>query len=291
MDIRVLRYFLAVAQEESITRAAETLHIAQPSLSKQIKELETELGKQLFVRGSRCVTLTEDGALLCSRAEELVALFDRTEQELTADTHTLSGTVTIGGGPTARVLRAAAELRRAHPGVQFAFHSGDATDVAALLEHGSLDFAVMLHPVDSVKYDRLLLPDSIQWGLLLRRGDPLAAHGSIDRETLVSTPLILHRRAGLQRRIADWAQVDVERLNIAATYNVIQGSHELFVKSGLGALLTVREFLSSEFDSELCFRPLDPPLIERHAFVWKRHAALSRAARAFLDEVRRGIDE
>ena len=143
MEIRLLNYFLAVAREENITRAAETLHIAQPSLSKQLMELERELGKQLLVRGKRKVTLTEDGILLRRRAEEIVALLAKTERELRTDA-SVQGEVSIGGMPTRDILGAAAKLRQAHPGVRFHFYASDANDVAERLDHGSLDFAVLL---------------------------------------------------------------------------------------------------------------------------------------------------
>ena len=158
------------------------------------------------------------------------------------------------------------------------------------LDHGTLDFAVMLHPVDNVKYDCIPLPNEVQWGLLVKSGDPLAAEEHITRETLMRVPLILHRCQGLQRRIAAWAQTDVEKLNIAATYNVINGNPEAFVKSGIGAFLTVRELLSSRIDDGVCFRPLYPALTERHMLVWKRSAALSRAARVFLDAARTSVE-
>lgn len=148
MDIRVLRYFLTVAREENITRAAESLHITQPSLSKQLMELEQELGKQLLVRGKRKLTLTDDGVLLRKRAEEIVALLEKTEQELSADT-ALGGKISIGGLPGKRVLQAAAELRAEHPDVSFDFYSGDACEIIERLDHGSLDFAVLLEPVDA----------------------------------------------------------------------------------------------------------------------------------------------
>lgn len=286
VDIRILRYFLAVAQEESITRAAETLHIAQPSLSKQMMELEAELGKQLLIRGGRKIALTEDGILLRKRAEELIALFERTERELMADSRSVSGEVAIGGNTPASILKTAAAMRRKYPDVRFYFHSGDATDVEERMEHGSLDFAVMLHPVDNAEYNSIALTETVHWGLLVSRSSPLAAHEVITKELLLSAPVIFHHRPGLQRRIAAWAQTDVEKINIAATYNVINGSHEPFVRSGLGAFLTVRELLGSCLDENLRFCPLYPPLDERHVLVWRRNAMLSSAAKEFLNEVK-----
>lgn len=286
MDIRVLRYFLAVAREENITRAAESLHISQPSLSRQLMELEAQLGKPLLVRGKRKIALTEAGILLRQRAEDIVALLDKTQAELRADPAVLSGEIAVGGHPDIRFLRTAAALRAEHPDIHFAFYSSDEPEVLERLDHGNLDFAVLLMPVDGVKYDYLALPGSARWGLLLPVSHPLAAQSVIRREALLEVPLILHRRAGLQRSIAHWAQVQVEQLPVAATYNVINGDPSGLVRSGLGALLTTEDHLSQTLPPDLCFRPLDPPLEIRQALVWKRHAALSAPAHAFLSRCR-----
>ena len=285
MDIRILRYFLAVAREENITRAAESLHIAQPSLSKQLMELEHELGRPLLVRGKRKITLTEDGVLLRKRAEEIVALLDRTEAELTGGEEAIRGEVAVGGVPDARMLHAMTALRARHPGVRFRFYCGDANDVMERLDHGSLDFARLLQPVDTVKYDFLALPGSARWGLLLPASHPLAEKPGVTRADLPGVPLILHRRVGLQREIAHWAGTDVEDLNVAATYNIAYGQPADYVKSGLGAFLLVEDQLGP-LDAAVCFRPLDPPLTVHHALVWKRQVLFSKAARAFLEEIK-----
>lgn len=174
MDIRVLRYFLAAAREENITRAAESLHISQPSLSKQLIELEQKTGKQLLVRGKRKITLTEDGVLLRKRADEIVKLLEKTEHELSADSSQVSGEVAIGGNPTAAILMAASELRAFNPEVQFRFYSTDAADVVERLEHGSLDLAIFLEPIDNVKFNYISLPDTARWGLLMPNNCALA---------------------------------------------------------------------------------------------------------------------
>ena len=288
MDIRILRYFLAVAREENITRAAESLHIAQPSLSKQLMELERELGKTLLVRGRRRVTLTEDGILLRKRAEEIVALVDRTEDELTGGAETLRGEVALGGVPSALLLRTAVALRAAHPEVRFHFFNGDATEVTERLDHGSLDFARLLQPVDTAKYDFLALPGTARWGLLLPADHPLAQKEGIIRDDLPTVPLILHRRVGLQQEIAHWAQTEINKLNVAATYNIIYGQPADYVKSGLGAFLLVED-QTGPLDAAVCFRPLDPPLTVHRALVWKRQALFSKAARAFLEEVKKEL--
>lgn len=285
MDIRVLRYFLTVAREENITRAAESLHITQPSLSKQLMELEQELGKQLLVRGKRKLTLTDDGVLLRKRAEEIVALLEKTEQELSADT-ALGGKISIGGLPGKRVLQAAAELRAEHPDVSFDFYSGDACEIIERLDHGSLDFAVLLEPVDGVKYDYVSLGERARWGLIMPDNCELAMKPAIKREDMCSVPLILHKRVGLQRTIEHWAQTDLDHMNVAATYNVLNGDPAALVRSGLGYVLITDDHLPGQLGSGLCFRRLEPPLESSHALIRKRHAVLSKPAEAFLEKVK-----
>ena len=284
MDIRVLRYFLAVAREENITRAAERLHIAQPSLSRQLIALEEELGKPLFLRGKRKITLTEDGIFLRKRAEEIISLFEKTEEEIRSDQSALSGKIAIGGMPNKKILQAAARLRAKHPDIRFAFYSSDATEVMERLDHGNLDFAVLLQPIDPVKYEYLSLEGIDQWGLLLPSDCPLAEKEVIEREDLRRVPLIMHARIGLQREIAHWAQAETEELHIAATYNIVNGDPAVFVRSGLGYFLTSKAHLAEPLDFGLRFRPLSPPLELRLALVWKRYAIHSKAAQAFLAE-------
>ena len=285
MDIRVLRYFLTVAREENITRAAESLHITQPSLSKQLMELEEELGKQLLVRGKRKLTLTDDGVLLRKRAEEIVALMEKTEQELSADT-ALGGKVSIGGLPGKKVLHAAAELRAEHPEVCFDFYSGDACEVVERLDHGSLDFAVLLEPVDAVKYDYVSLGERARWGLIMPGSCELAMKPVVKRDDICSVPLILHKRVGLQRTIEHWAQTDLEHMNVAATYNVLNGDPAALVRSGLGYVLITDAHLPARLDSGLCFRRLEQSLESSYALIWKRHAVLTKPAEAFLEKVK-----
>lgn len=184
MEIRELRYFLAVAREENITRAAQSLHIAQPSLSKQLMELEKKLGKQLLIRGKKKITLTEEGAILRKRAEEIVELVEKTEHEISYDFEELSGDIYIGGSTSETILSVAADLRREYPDVRFHFYSGDAQDVSERLNHGSLDFAVMLEPVDNIKYEFVSLLDCSQWGVLMNKSDALAAKKALTNEDI-----------------------------------------------------------------------------------------------------------
>jgi len=288
-DIRILRYFLAVAREENITRAAETLHIAQPSLSRQLMELESELGKTLLLRGKRKITLTEDGVLLRKRAEEIVALLDRTESELRSDT-VIQGEISVGGTPTPGILAAAAGLRREHPGVRFRFYADDAKDVMERLDHGSLDFAVLLAPADPVKYASVPLRDSSRWGLIMPADREQAKKEVVTPADLCTLPLVIHQRPGLQREIASWAGTEPERLHIAATYNVVTGDPSWFARSGLGCFLITEDHIPAARDADICFRPLEPPLSIRHVLVWKRHTAPGKAAEAFLRRIAEAND-
>ncbi len=286
MDIRLLKYFLAVAIEENITHAAEKLYISQPSLSKQLMELEKELGKKLLIRGKRKITLTEEGIILRKRAEEIVSLLEKTEKEIGSDLSNIEGEISIGGNPAKTILKTASNLIKKYNDVRFNFYSGDAEDVCERLEHGSLDFAVLLEPVDSVKYDYISLPDGSEWGILVPSDCKLAKQQFITKEDLKSLPLILHRRIGLQQAIAKWADTNLEDLKIVASYNVVQGSPISFVESGLGYFLTTKDLIEQSLNGKVCFIPLEPKLTTKYALVWKRYPIFTRPANAFLEEIR-----
>jgi len=289
MEIRELRYFLAVAREENITRAAESLHIAQPSLSKQLMDLEKRIGKQLLIRGKRKIALTEEGILLRKRAEEILDLVDKTECEIAAGPADMMGDIYMGCTTAESIIRQAAKLREKYPEFRFHFYSGDAVDVTERLDHGSLDFAVMLEPIDNVKYEFLTLPECSEWGVLMKKDDILAEKETVTREELRQIPLIMHQRAGLMSEIAHWAGTDPEDLNIAATYNVCHGSPVPFVEQGLGYFLTTRNLLAPVLDPDVRFLPLEPKLPVRMALVWKKHAVFTRAAEAFLQQVKEAV--
>ena len=286
MDIRVLKYFLAVAQEENITRAAESLHIAQPSLSKQMMELEQSLGKKLLVRGKRKITLTEEGIFLRKRAEDIVSLVEKTRQEIASDFTDITGEIVIGGNATPTLLQAVSSMQKQYPNVVFQFYSGDASDVTERLEHGNLDFASLLQPIDTVKYEYLPLPDTSIWGVLMKKDSPFSTMNAIKKEHLLQMPLILHRRIGLQQMIADWAQTDLRSLHITATYNVLHGSPVPFVENNIGYFLTTRDLLAPKLDDSVVFKPLESALKVQSNLVWKRKNILSNPAKVFLEIVR-----
>ena len=290
MELRTLQYFLAVTKEENITRAAESLHISQPYLSKQLMDLENEFGKQLLIRGKRKITLTEDGIILRKRAEEILSLVEKTEADLSSNTPQISGEITIGGNPTMTILNTASRLRSQYPDVHFQFYSSDAIDVLERLEHGSIDFAIFLEPIDISEYDYISLPESSRWGLLMPSDCALAGKNYIEKNDLLEIPLIFHRRTGLQQLISHWADTDIENFNIAATYNVVNGSPAKFIKSGLGFYLTTEDLLPAVLEHDVCFRPLNPPLEIHYALIRKRTAFQSKAAEVFLQELKQSVN-
>ncbi len=290
MDIRVLRYFLAVAREKNITRAAKSLHITQPSLSKQLMDLEENLGKQLLIRGKREITLTEDGLLLKKRAEEIIDLVEKTEQEISTDENEIIGHLYLGGNTTPTVLNAISQLNQEYPDIQFHFYSGDAIEIGEKIDHGTLDFAIMLEPIDNTQYDFLSLPDTTQWGILMDKTDPLATNQVITNKMIKQLPLILHQRIGLQQNIAHWAETDLDKLHIVATYNILHGDPIYLIQHHLGYYLTTRDLLGPTLDEHLCFIPLSPQIKEHYALVWKKHTPFNKIAKLFLKQIKTSHD-
>lgn len=284
MDIRVLEYFLAVAREESITKAAEFLNMTQPPLSRQLKDLEKELGKQLLVRGSKKITLTEDGMLLRKRAEELVDLMEKTKAELTGSDETIGGDIYIGGGETDAVLSFAAtakELQEKYPMIHYHLYSGDAEMVMEKLDKGLIDFGLLVGPVDVSKYEYIRLPIRDTWGVLMRKDSPLAEKDSIQAEDLWDKPLIVSHQTSISRDMMAWLQRDASKLNIVMTYDLIFNA-SLFVRQGVGYAIALDKIINTSGDSELCFRPLYPTMEAGLCIVWKRYQVFSKASQEFL---------
>lgn len=284
VDIRVLEYFLAVAREESITKAAEFLNMTQPPLSRQLKDLEKELGKQLLVRGSKKITLTEDGMLLRKRAEELVDLMEKTKAELTGSDETIGGDIYIGGGETDAVLSFAAtakELQEKYPMIHYHLYSGDAEIVMEKLDKGLIDFGLLVGPVDVSKYEYIRLPIRDTWGVLMRKDSPLAEKDSIQAEDLWDKPLIVSHQTSISSDMMAWLQRDASKLNIVMTYDLIFNA-SLFVRQGLGYAIALDKIINTSGDSELCFRPLYPTMEAGLCIVWKRYQVFSKASQEFL---------
>ncbi len=287
MELRVLRYFLAVAREGSVTHAAQRLHISQPSLSKQLKDLEGQLGKKLFVRSSFSVRLTEEGMLLRKRAEEILDMVDKTEEEFKALGEVSGGDIHIGAAESDGIKHLARRIEAVqarYPRIRVHLYSGDRSDLAQRLEQGLLDFAVLVESNDLSKYNYLPLPGEDTWGVILRRDHPLAEKEAFVPEDLLDVPLICPRQ-GLQKELSGWFQEKVDRLNIMATCNLAYNGG-ILAREGLGCLLSFDKLVDTGPDSSLCFRPLNPPLRSRLFFVWKKYAMFSPAAEVLLDEMK-----
>lgn len=284
MELRVLQYFLAVAREQNISAAAQSLHLTQPTLSRQLKELEEELGKQLMVRGNRKITLTEEGMLLRKRAEEILELVDRTEQEVMRSDDAVSGDIYIGTGETdgvRQIARAANHLQVDYPGIRFHIVSGDAVDVCERLDKGLLDFGVLLGDIDKIKYHYMELPMKDTWGVLMRRDSPLAHQESVSHRDLWDKPLILSRQVDNKSGLYRWLRREPSELHTVATYNLIYNA-SLMVDEGMGYAFTLAKLVNTT-GSNLCFRPLAPRLELGMYLVWKKSQIFSKAAELFLD--------
>ncbi|MCI8992358.1 MAG: LysR family transcriptional regulator [Eubacterium sp.] len=288
MDIRVLQYFLAVAREESITRAAETLNMTQPPLSRQLKDLEEEVGKQLLIRGSKKVTLTEDGMLLRKRAEEMIALMEKTKSELSSSDKNISGEIHMGSGETeavSTIAKVAKDLQEEYPLIRYHIYSGDAEHIVDRLDKGLIDFGLLVEPFDISKYDFIRLPVKDTWGVLMRKDSPLAEKESICAEDLWDKPLILSHQTAISDDMVAWLRKDVSQLNIVATYDLLYNASR-FVKMEFGYAIALDKLINTSGDSNLCFRPLYPVSEAGLCIVWKKYQVFSRAAGRFMQKLK-----
>ena len=288
MDIRVLQYFLAVAREESITKAAEALQMTQPPLSRQLKDLEEEVGKQLLIRGSKKVTLTEDGMLLRKRAEELVDLMEKTKAELRSSDENISGDIYIGGGETDAIsffAQVAGKLQAEHPLIRYHIYSGDAGIVTDKIDKGLIDFGLLIGPFDVTKYDYMKLPITDTWGVLMRKDSPLVEKEEIFAEDLWDKPLIVSHQASISSEMFSWLKTDISKLNVVMTYDLIYNASH-FVKKGLGYAIALDKLINTTGESELCFRPLYPRMEADLCIVWKKYQVFSRASNEFLRQLK-----
>lgn len=291
MELRVLRYFLAVAREENISRAAEALHTAQPSLSRQLRELEEELGKTLFIRGRRKITLTEEGMFLRKRAEEIINLVDKTADALTADEGVVAGDVCIGAGETEGmrlIARAAGHLGQQYPDVHLHIISGDRVDILEQLDKGLIDFALLVGGPDSQKYEHIHLPDRDTWGVLMRRDHPLAQKPAVQPEDLYRESLLLSRQIKDGSPFLAWMGRSLSQLNVVSTHNLIYNA-SLMVEEGLGVAVTLNGLINTAGESPLCYRPLSPRLEVDLFLTWKRYQTFSPAAAKFLELFRKEV--
>lgn len=284
MELRVLRYFIEVAREQNITAAAEKLYITQSTLSKQLMELETELGKKLLVRGKRKTTLTEDGMFLFRRAQEIVDLADKTEFAFKGNDEAITGDISIGCGETEGmqvIIDAMKRLSEVHPDIRFHIYSGNDEDVSERLDNGLVDFGLFVGNTDLDKYDYLKLPVSDVWGLLIRKDCSLAKCQTIKPADLTDIPLLCSRQALHSNELSGWLGYDFSKLRIISTHNLINNA-ALMVKAKMGCALTIDK-LVSPFDPILTFRPLEPTMKADLIFAWKKYQVFSKAATKLLD--------
>lgn len=290
MELRVLQYFLAVAREQNISAAAESLHLSQPTLSTQLKALEQELGKQLLIRGtkgSRKVLLTEEGMLLRKRAEEILELVRMTESEVSLSNDAMAGDVYIGTGESDMIrlfARAAKRTQEKYPGIHYHILSGNAAFVQEYLDRGLVDFGVVYSPVDHNVYSSIKVPVHDVWGVLMRKDSPLAQKDCIQPRDLWDKPLILSAQKTDFWPMSNWFGRDIARLNVVATYNLVFNA-SLLVEEGLGYAICFDKLINVTGNSNLCFRPLFPKLEAEASIIWKRYQLLSKAAQKFMDSL------
>ena len=290
MEIRVLKYFLTVAKEGSITKAANSLHLTQPTLSRQLMDLEKELGHKLLIRGKSNISLTPEGMMLRKRAEEILDMVEKTEADFCAMNKIISGDIYIGGGETdsmkyiAEVMK---DLQNEYPDIKFHIYSGNAEDVTEKLEKGLLDFGLLIQPIDLSKYDYLPIPKKDVWGVAMRKDSPLAAKNEITIYDLKDLPIIASRQMSkkysAESGFLDWFGEEFDNLNITATYNLVYNAAKM-VEAGLGYAVTLDKLIDTS--DSLTFRPLSPKLESGLDIVWKKYQVFSPAAKIFLEKLK-----
>lgn len=291
MELRVLRYFLAIAREQSIIKAAQTLHLSQPTLSTQIRQLEQELGKQLLIRGSkgsRKITLTDEGMILKKRAEEILSLVDKTEKEITLSDPVIAGDVYIGSGETDAIrllAKAAKELQNQYPDIHYHISSGNADFVLEQLDKGLIDFGIVFGKVNLDKYNAIKIPLIDTWGVLMRKDSVLANKKSISPKDLWDKPLILSHQKNHDQFFRSWLKKDLDSLHVVATYNLLFNA-SLLVEEGLGYAIGIDKIIHTQESSPLCFCPLEPKIESDLSIIWKKYQVFSKPASQFLLKIK-----
>lgn len=287
-----MKYFLAIAKEGSITKAADSLYLTQPTLTRQIQNLEQELGQKLFVRGKYRVSLTPEGLIFKKRAEEIIDLVEKTCAEFASTNEVIKGDIYIGCGETDSMKYIAAvmkELQNEYPEIKFHIYSGNAEDVTEKLDKGLLDFGVLIQPIDLSKYDYLTLPKKDVWGVIMRKDSPLAAKKVITLKDLLNVPIIASRQMSKkyskESGFLDWFGKEFNNLNIAATYNLLYNA-AIMVDAGIGYAVSLDKLADTSEQSSLCFRPLSPKLESGLDIVWKKNQVFSSAAQLFLTKLK-----
>lgn len=292
MELRTMRYFLAVAREENMTRAAEVLHVTQPTLSKQLKSLENELGKKLFSRHSFSIQLTEEGILLRKRAEDLVRMADKITAEFLTLDDCLGGDVYFGLAESYQIRHLAGAIKRfkdTYPDLHYHITSGDTEQVTEKLDKGIIDFAVLAQEPNTAKYHYLTFPDADLWGVVIPVHCPLAEKRAICVEDLVGLPLFCSEQ-GWNHDISKWCGSNMDKLHLEGSFRLSYNG-SLFVKEGLGYLLTFKHLIDTNPDSGLVFRPLTPKLETSIYLIWKKYQVFTPIAERLLEALKSEFSE
>lgn len=288
MEIRVLRYFIALANERNISKAAESLHLTQPTLSRQLKELEEQLETTLFIRGNREIVLTESGHYLLQKAKEIIDLVDRTEHNLSDSSQDIHGQIAIGCGETEGmriIAKSLNKLQLKYPNIIIHLYSGNADDVSERLENGLLDFGLLIDPTDKNQYDFIELPYQDRWGILMRRDSRLADRDVINPSDITDQSLLISRQSIGDNQLSGWLGRNINQNPIVATYNLIFNA-AIMVEEGLGYAICLDQLIDTSANQTLKFVPFDPPLESNLNLVWKKNQTFSSASRLFLKELR-----
>lgn len=293
MELRVLQYFLAVTREQSISGAAQSLHLSQPTLSRQLRDLEEELGKELMIRGNRRITLTEEGMILRKRAEEIMELVKKAEDEITLSDDIIAGDITVGTGETDGVrflAKAVKELQRRYPLIHLHIVSGDKAAIMEQLDRGLIDFGLVFGDIETSKYEYIQVPYKDIWGVIMRRDSPLAKKETITAEDLMDKPLIISRQAFQNHELREFFPCEQDKLNIVATYNLLfNGS--LMVDEGIGYAISFDKIINVSGSSHLCFRPLEPKAESNMSILWKKYQVFTKAVEKFLQKLQEILNE
>ncbi|MDE5883507.1 MAG: LysR family transcriptional regulator [Oscillospiraceae bacterium] len=287
MEIRVLRYFMEIAREENMTKAAERLHISQSALSKEIKKLEGELGHPLFIRTNKNMRLNDEGMLLRKRAGDILEMVDKTVEEFSQLNSITGGEIRIGCAESIQIKYLAnviKSFKKKYPNFIFHIFSGDTDPVAERLDRGLLDIAVIVEPPNLSKYNYLPVPESDKWGVIMRRDSPLAEKSELTFDDICGLPLFTSEQS-IKVDFSRWCEENIEKLNIVGTFNLaFNGS--IFVKEGLGYLLTFEHLIDTSEKSGLCFRPIIPILETKMYIIWKKYQIFSPIAELFLKKLK-----
>ncbi len=281
-----MRYFLEIAREENMTRAADSLHISQPSLSKEIKALEAELGKKLFTRTRSGLKLTEAGMLLRRRTEDILEMVDKTAAEFSALDEINGGDIYIGCAESEQIKHLARVIKRfkeKYPLLRYHLSSGNTEQVAEKLDRGVLDFAFIVEPPDLSRYNYIEIPGADVWGVIMRRDSPLAEKTSVRPDDLLGLPLICSDQA-MRVDIPRWCGEKADGLNFTGTVNLCYNG-SVFVREGLGYMLTFDGLIDTSTESGLCFRPLEPPLETKMYVIWKKYQMFTPIAEMLLKDL------